>query len=1069
MREDRAGQYVSPLFARPQLRCLHAVISRPAGIIRQKTLSKNGSIPQVSEQLWCMRRPRLRLPFTAIRRATGSGNFRMKKQGIVSGKAVQLLLATSGLASVLGMPQPAQAMDFHRSGDKIYASGTFDLGDDVKLRRMLDAADDADIVITTVVFRGSNGGAAVAGTGMGKLIRDRRLDTAVQGGCYSACTAGVVGGVGRHDAVDDLPLFHSRYARTIFGIHGSATTVQDPEEYDVSVTTVSSDQSSILAHYRGLLGDEIPAEAMERIDYAITHLTDSQGFLRYFVNDAGKTTTYCPGGSQATDCIPYPGVTIRSDGIINAGTLDLSDDYLWVRGTASGNINPNFRRFSADPEAGDAPSLDEAHGVVRVADGGVWHMTEATGADIIAAERGGTIIVEPGTNAPAELVEDEVTLNAGFITIDLRPRFAARPTSTWITASDGGTIDLRGGTLASDLLTTVVKGGRLSGFGTVASNLSVGAGGILAPEGIAVQPFLPLYQRGSASPSRVTLIDQDDVRLTLETGSETLFNVAAEVHAPNIRLIDAEVIVSRLELFFVTAAYGYVAERHRGRLVIAPGATATLDVRRGFFAPDARSTLVGVEHIEGPARANPEDFQDDDPTVDVLKLFGFFNSKISHKPIIEGSFATVRRDANDAGITFADGAIFSPRENSLLTFTLHQDAESIYMVANPAFDDTQLFGNRRSGNGLGDRLRAASYEADTPLAPLLGALQFADRDIARREGGSLRGDGHASLRLATGGFANLFATTLRTQVGAMRRLNGANFVAEGKESAAVRDDSGTRFWVAGFGQSGHIASDGAVDRMKVDSYGSLFGVSRQIGGDVDVGFAFGYGRMDGRERPGSGIDSRTRAYGGSLYGDFSYGRGHVSAQAGYHRLKNRSNRSIIGIEGLEDLNRATYSNDAITAGLEHGFTLNPGSKTRITAVVPTVEYMRLGGIDFAETGGPAALTGSAGAYESIRVGGGLEISGSMTTTGGQRFAPYARVLYKRELNDRDAILGNGFLLDPAPAFAAASRRLGRDVIEWGTGISSPADQAVTVSLDYVAQAGKGFQSHSAKIGFNVRF
>ena len=1011
------------------------------------------------------------------------------------------LLATTCLISV-AQGSATNAMEFHRNGNKIYASGSFGLGDDIKLQRMLDAATKAGIVIDTVVFRVSPGGIAIAGKQMGNLIRERRLNTAFQGGCFSACTASFIGGVGRHDTVDNLPLFHPSFERTVFGIHGSSSNNDDKYFYDVTEPIVSADQSDILKHYRSLLNQEIPVEAMDRIDYAIEHLKDSQGFLRYFANDPTKTTTFCPSGDEAAaDCIAYPGVTIRSDGIVNAGKLDLSDDYLWVRNVVNGNINPNFRRFPINLETDEAPPLENAYGVIRVADGGVWHMTEQTGADIIAAERGGTIIVEPGTNAPAQLIQEDIKVKAGDYTFDVPTFWVASPRGAIVTAVDGGKIDLRGGTLVSDMMTTIRHGGTLSGHGAIASNLSVGAGSIFIPNGIRVQPFELLYQQDRASPSRVT-VDGQNVQLTLGKDSNTIFNISAEDTEAKIRLVAAETIVPTRGSRVIIIYSDFVRQHHRGRLVIAPGAVATLNVNRGFFKAGKRLTLVDVERVDGSAYGRPDtpDFRPNSRGWPIAP-------KLGRKPIVEGAFATVRRDANDAGIAFSDGAIFHPRENSLLSFTIHEvkqeqevtdiliapetsvwritvpekrDVKSvttvypeIYMTANRAFDDVALFGNRRSSNALGSVLRDASDQDRTGLAPLLATLQFANRDVARREAGSLRGDGHASLRLASANFARVFASTVRNQVASLRRLdNDVPTVADrASVSSDQPDERGARFWITGFGQTGRIASDGAVDRLDQDSLGTLFGVSRKVGDNLDIGGGFGYGRLDARERPGSGIDARVNALGGSFYGDFRYDSGYILAQGGYLRLNTRASRSIIGIEGLEAANRSKYSSNAIVAGIEHGFTFNPNSPTRLTAIVPTLDYVRLSGVDFGETGSVAALVGQGRAQKSMRLGAGLEVSANIATAKGQRFAPYARVMYKRELLDggREFAFGHGFALAPKMRFDAISRQLGRDIIEWGTGISSPANQAVTVSLDYSAQAARGYQNHNIKIGFDIRF
>lgn len=1003
-----------------------------------------------------------------------------------------MTLAKLLIGTALAFPaSQAVAGHYHRNGDKIVYSGQVDIGDADKLERILAAAKEQGIEIKTIVFRSNPGGVAFDGTSMGDIIRENGLDTVYQGGCYSACTAGFVGGVNRSVANNDLPLFHPNFESNIFGIHGMSGP-DGPVE----------DQTPIVEHYKRLLQDEISPEAMARIEYAMTHMKDSQGFLRYFPHDPTKQTTYCPtADTTASDCIAYPGVTIQSDGVVNTeGTVDLSDDYLWVKNkTVTGNINPGFQNIMypsrntstgyEDPNADQVTpvSLENAYGVIRVANGGVWHMNARTGADIITAEKDGVIYVEKGTDSPIHYVR-QTAIFMRFLSVPVYTAVNA-PTAVWVGAIDGGSILLRNGLLTSDLVTTVRTGGTLGGYGAIGSSTSVAGGATFAPNGIAIQPYQFGYEVATATPSRLST---GDVSVNLSAGSNTRFDISAKDTGAKIQMVEASVLTKKLAQWLFIIDTIFDEEKHRGVLTIGKGATATANFARDYYTAGWKSILAAPKIVEGTAYGDPAsgDFRVNDPNMAFIWANFGPKPEDSDTPFITGTFSKLKRDAADAGIDFKDGAIFHPRANSLLTFTLSVKPDTFYLTANPAFEDVGVFGNKRSGNGLGQALRTASHQTNPKLAPLLGALQFADRDIAKRESGTLRGDGHASLRLANASFANLFDSTLRAQVAGMRRLNGANFIVaqpkpkvsteEGAEAetpvetnSVVQpgpfDDSNTSFWIAGFGQTARLGAQGGVDRMDFDAIGTLFGISRQIGDATSIGGAFGYGSLDARERFGSGLRAKGTSYGGSIYADHSYGPGYVYGQVGYRWMKNKTDRAVIGIEGLEANNRANYKSKALTAALEHGVTVTGASPTRLTLIVPTVEYSRLSGVDFVERGGPAALVGSDDKFESFKVGGGLELTQNVTTAGGQRFAPYVRGLYKHEFGDREAVLLNGFGLDPSLSFASASRLMKRGLIEWGAGISSPASQNVTVSVGYTGQKSGGFNNHGVRMAVGVRF
>lgn len=106
------------------------------------------------------------------------------------------------------------------------------------------------------------------------------------------------------------------------------------------------------------------------------------------------------------------------------------------------------------------------------------------------------------------------------------------------------------------------------------------------------------------------------------------------------------------------------------------------------------------------------------------------------------------------------------------------------MTANPSFDDTRLFGNAQSGDGLGLALQQAAAQRTPSMSGLLGALQFADRDDITRQAGALRGDAHASLRLADNALIGSIGNVVQQHQAASRSGGDADGLAAQAAQAA---------------------------------------------------------------------------------------------------------------------------------------------------------------------------------------------------------------------------------------------------------------------------------------------
>jgi hypothetical protein len=112
------------------------------------------------------------------------------------------------------LPSLAWAMEITVAGDQLILSSPVVAGDYDEVAGTIDAKAQ----IKTVILRNSPSGDAPTGYYLGEMFRQRSLQTAVSGYCYSSCSRLYLGGKERY-FTDDYPLqytqigFHGHYDR----------------------------------------------------------------------------------------------------------------------------------------------------------------------------------------------------------------------------------------------------------------------------------------------------------------------------------------------------------------------------------------------------------------------------------------------------------------------------------------------------------------------------------------------------------------------------------------------------------------------------------------------------------------------------------------------------------------------------------------------------------------------------------------------------------------------------------------------------------------------------------------
>ncbi|MEN5285923.1 autotransporter outer membrane beta-barrel domain-containing protein [Stenotrophomonas lactitubi] len=1006
------------------------------------------------------------------------------------------------------LPTAAFAYTFHVNGDRIIATGDVNFEDHIRLRGILDAAATNGKVINQVVFRNSPGGDAAAGRGTGELLRQRGITSVFQGKCISACGTSFIGGIERRIANYDLPELDARYPDNILMIHGSTGG-------DGKVVPIAQQVSD--EHYAKMMQGSAPPEAIARVVGAINGMVVPFGsFLTYFDPKTGKPAQFCP---TEGNCTVYAGVDILSDRIItNADRVDLSADYLRVAKSVRGDLNPGFHAGQYEYAVGyGAASFDavkvasaDAFGMIRLERGGTWLADVPSGTEILWAEAGNvkvttggrvvTLDTIVGSDGAVRLEGGQLkavdTTVSGLLGIGAGGELDNKST---VLVKRGGQTEMAGGRI-STVIVTLDPGAMLKGHGTI------GATAFVEDKGSPNFPWnVPQVARlrvagGDLHPQGGQLTVNGYVSFAYSNAGRLLFDITPETRQAGLVLGPFDVHRCKSVSTYFQCGAG-PATQAPGFLIGGTVGKLALDVAPGYYSSD-----LSIPLVEGRIYGSKEGGQ---LTGKLLKeRSSEFDTSVPQ--LQTGQVAFTRAERQDgsvysADLTSADAAqrMFHPRSNSLLSFSILQTGNGIWAVANPAFDDVALFANAASGAGLGEALRAAASQPSSALHPLLGILQFADRDVIAQQAGALRGDGHASLRLADnalvgsiGGVVQQHQAARRSGIGDAGGLaaqaaqaasaqpgvaNGSLFnqlamhlvvpaAAGGGTNFGGESPRNRGFWGRGFGSQGRIAAAGGVPGMTHTTGGIVLGADTQLADDrVTLGVSVAAADMSTKGRDGSGFTGDVRALDVGGYMDAVYARGYVSAALRYTDLRHDTRRSVAGIDGLEAPLRAKYNGNTVSARLEHAFTFTTANGLVIQPLLPVVDYARSSSVRFREDAGVGALAGRSDSLESIRVGAGLQLSKTFEGRAGERITPHARVLWQKELGDTQARYSSAFTAAPDLLFGAASQAVGEQVLAWNVGVSSRANEHLSIVLDYVGEHRDGQDQNGVMLGLGYRF
>lgn len=198
---------------------------------------------------------------------------------------------------------PASAMTMLRSNDTLVLYGKVEAEDTQRFRRNLSAGEVHNVVLTE-----SPGGDLGAAYGIAQLIKGRKINTAVQGNCFSSCAIMFMAGTERR------MLDSKNLAATRLGFHGP----HNKETREVSTEAIPKLREWLLKATDGKFPEELLDQAM--------YIKRASDMMLFYYPGADKkkgNIRFCTEGTLANPrkCETIPGHDILSVGILTTAEL----------------------------------------------------------------------------------------------------------------------------------------------------------------------------------------------------------------------------------------------------------------------------------------------------------------------------------------------------------------------------------------------------------------------------------------------------------------------------------------------------------------------------------------------------------------------------------------------------------------------------------------------------------------------------------------------------------------------------------------------------------------------------
>jgi outer membrane autotransporter protein len=288
-------------------------------------------------------------------------------------------------------------------------------------------------------------------------------------------------------------------------------------------------------------------------------------------------------------------------------------------------------------------------------------------------------------------------------------------------------------------------------------------------------------------------------------------------------------------------------------------------------------------------------------------------------------------------------------------------------------------------------------------------------------------------------------------------------------------------WGQGFGSFGQARSDGNAASLARQTSGFVLGADARLETGFRLGVAGGY-TATSLDSAGQRASGTIESGFGGVYGGLEQGPVSLRLGAVYSDQASRLRRAVRFV-GFADSAAARYGGATVQGFGELGYRIVLGGQQPgplalgALAAVPMQPaylepfvggaYVSIGRDRFAETGGPAALTGAAQTNAVATSTLGLRGQASLDWGVAAPVSLHGLVGYRRAYGDvvPKALLSFG----TGPGFLVAGTPISRDALVAEAGLDLRVARDTTLGLAYTGQVGARAQDHAVKGNFTYRF
>lgn len=999
----------------------------------------------------------------------------------------RLLLA---LISVLGAGTPLyslRAMDFHVNGHQIILSGDVHYSDGYILADLMARLKAQGRTIDTLVMRNSNGGAVLGGYDIADIARRNQLKTVASGYCISACSMMFVGGVERaFDAGPNKDVVDQQNIQ----IHGMARNGK----------YVTSDRTTdFYWHFvNAIAGGDLTQTDPALLDKAFSSTT----LALLWDPTYGKNPSVYWGKQGTNEYEAFPQDDVYTTKFITQHTPESTTDAITLTGQSlSGNINPNFynpydphakrvgitnRLYTmfygpllvTSPPSGDltktsqfvdlelaaydslSPSARKAALTKLILDAQFSQAETAKYLAIINEDSDKPLVDTQGISIDdawdiMHLVNSPWTLSSGE-----RVAMGALQLTDSALHLHGGTVDIANIRLDGK---SVLDGEGQIGEGTLWAKIRFSDDAVLRPSG-----------RGIDWVGNPRLEDRATLSLDISASQ------AKQPALLRFGLFDGDSYTST-----------------SGLSIRSKAAQLGLRIAPGFYRSGETYALVGYtanfsERLDAATQAGKApDYTD----IVFNRFTHVVRTDAQGSPLAGYDIDPTAQDTQQSA--------FHPFENSLVTYHVRQSGNGISLVVDDAFLDNRKFCGL-AGCGLGMALSHASQQGDTPLAPLLGALQFSTTTQAAQAREQLEGAGYAAQRSASLNLINDFNQTvnlhlLSTDHRAEQVANvavamavpiglgrpGRSIDAAGMLRYLVAPDdsiagassgppSGPILWGRLFGYRARLDGQGEVSALRQNSTGLIFGLDQRADEHLTWGGSLGYGKLS-TEGAGSGFRGRTRAVDARLYLNYASERHYVNLLGGLTHLSTSVTRKVdLSASQLPFVAnaRARDTGTALSLHFEHGWTLRDRHGWTWQPILPAMDLVRLPAVNVRDraTDPAIALKVQAKKVLDARLGMGVQVAKTFDLASGMAIAPHARVVLQHAFRDHAGYFTNSFANDAQGVpFAVRGPDTGLNHAQVNLGVTAHHSNRLAVLADYIGDFTRHSRDQGVALGVQYRW